>query len=50
MTLRSDPRRGGFLKGCLITLAILLVLAAAAGIYVALHWKGWAASAANRYP
>ncbi len=44
---RAGARRAGFLKGCLIVLAVLLVLAAAAGIYVAMKWKGWAASAAK---
>ncbi len=33
------------MKGCLITLAILLVLAIVGGIIVAMNWKGWAASA-----
>lgn len=37
-------RRGGVLKGCLISLAILLVLAIAAGVYVYLNWKSWAAA------
>ncbi len=53
MTLSSHTlvprtsRRGGVLKGCLIVVGILLLLAAAAGIYVALHWKSWAADAAR---
>lgn len=47
---RSVPhssRRGGVLKGCLIAVGILVLLGAAAGIYVALHWKSWAADAAR---
>ena len=53
MTLSSSvvvprsSRRGGVLKGCLIAVGILVLLGAAAGIYVALHWKSWAADAAR---
>ncbi|MEK7866934.1 MAG: hypothetical protein AAB434_09655 [Planctomycetota bacterium] len=53
MTLSSSVleshsnRRGGVLKGCLIVAAILVVLAACAGVYVALKWKSWAADAAR---
>jgi hypothetical protein len=39
-----STRRGGAMKGCLITLAILLVLAIAGGIIVAMNWKGWVGS------
>lgn len=48
MPIRTAPTtRGSLLKGCLIVLAILVTLAAAAGIYVAMKWKSWAASAAK---
>ena len=53
MTLSSSvleshsARRGGVLKGCLIVAAILVVLAACVGVYVALKWKSWAADAAR---
>ncbi|MEK6703231.1 MAG: hypothetical protein AABZ53_13275 [Planctomycetota bacterium] len=36
-------RRGSWVKGCLITLAIFIVLLVAAGIYVSMHWRGWVA-------
>lgn len=42
-----SSRRGGVLKGCLIVAGILFLLAAAGGVYVALHWKSWAADAAR---
>lgn len=38
-------RRGGMLQGCLIVVAILLVIAIAVGIFVAMNWRGWSASA-----
>ncbi len=44
---RLSARRGGFLKGCLIALGIVAFLGIVAGIYVALHWRGWAADAAK---
>lgn len=36
-------RRGSWVKGCLITLAIFIVLLVAAGIYVSMNWRGWVA-------
>jgi len=44
---RFRTRRGGVMQGCLIALAILALIAVGVGIYVATHWKGWAATAAN---
>ncbi len=42
--LLTQSRRGGFLQGCLIVLAILLVLAIGVGVFVAMSWRGWAAT------
>lgn len=42
--LLHHSRRGAFLQGCLIVLAILLVLAIGVGVYVAMSWRGWAAT------
>lgn len=38
-------RRGSAKKGCLIALAVVFVICLAAGIFVAVSWKGWAATA-----
>jgi hypothetical protein len=38
-------RRGGALKGCLIALAIVAVIAIGIGIWVAMSWKSWTAGA-----
>jgi hypothetical protein len=40
-----SARGGGILAGCLIALGVALVLLIIAGIYVAMNWKGWTASA-----
>jgi len=42
-----STRRGSFKAGCLISLAVVLVIALALGIWVAVSWKGWFASAIN---
>lgn len=47
LSRRTDPRRGGFLKGCLIALAVMAVIGILVGIYVAMHLKTWAAQAAK---
>lgn len=39
-----QARRGNFLAGCLVVLAILMILLLIAGVYVWMNWKGWAAS------
>jgi len=36
-------RRGGILGGCLVVLAILLILAIAGGVYVSMNWRAWTA-------
>jgi Ca2+-binding EF-hand superfamily protein len=38
-------RRGGIGKGCLIATGVVLAILVALGVWVALSWKGWAASA-----
>jgi len=43
--IRRD--RGGVLKVLLIIVGVLLLVCVLIGIYVATHWKGWAADAAN---
>lgn len=45
MRIRGQKRRGGVLAGCLIALGVVLVLLVAGGIYVAMNWRDWAASA-----
>lgn len=40
-------RRGGALKGCLIALAILVVIIIAVGVWIAMSWKGWTANGIN---
>lgn len=40
-------RRGGLAVGCLITLGVLFVLIAIAVVFVAMKWRGWAASMAQ---
>lgn len=40
-------RRGGVLAGCLIALGIVLLIVIGLGIYAAMNWKTWAASAAR---
>lgn len=37
-------RRGGAAQGCLIALAVVIVLLIGLGVFVYLNWKGWAAS------
>jgi hypothetical protein len=37
-------RRGSFKTGCLIALAVVLLLALGLGIFVAFSWKGWVAT------
>lgn len=39
------PRTGGALVGCLVALAILLIIIVIGAVYVGLHWKGWTAAA-----
>lgn len=36
-------RRGGMLQGCLIVVAILVVIGIAVGIFAAMNWRDWAA-------
>ncbi len=40
---RGLSRRGGALKGCLIALAVVVVLLIAAGVYAVMNWRTWAA-------
>src|SRR5690606_3082183 len=40
----SSSRRGSFLTGCLIVLAVLLIVGVIAGIWVAANYRGWLAS------
>jgi hypothetical protein len=47
-TLRNRNERGGVLKIVLIILGVVLAICLVVGIYVATHWKGWVANAANR--
>jgi hypothetical protein len=44
---RFSGNRGGILKVLLIIFGVLFVCVIAVGIYVATHWKGWTADAAN---
>jgi hypothetical protein len=44
---RFNGNRGGVLKVLLIIFGVLFVCVIAIGIYVAMHWKGWAADVAN---
>jgi len=44
---RFSGNRGGILKVLLIIFGVLFVCVIAIGIYVATHWKGWTADAAN---
>lgn len=44
---RLAARQGGLLKGCLIAFGVLAFLGLCAGIYVWMHWRGWAADAAK---
>jgi hypothetical protein len=44
---RNRGNRGGVLKVILIILGAIFVLCLAIGIYVATHWRGWAADVAN---
>jgi hypothetical protein len=44
---RSSGNRGGILKILLIVFAVIAVIVIGCGIYVATHWKGWAADFAN---
>lgn len=37
-------RRGGALKGCLIALAVVAVIAIGIGVWVAMSWKSWTAA------
>jgi hypothetical protein len=47
-TSRNRGERGGVLKVILIIVGVFFVLCLAGDIYVATHWKGWVANAANR--
>lgn len=42
---RASDRRGSFLTGCLIALAVVVILVVAGGLFVMSQWRGWAASA-----
>lgn len=44
VNLSRTTRRGGALKGCLIVLLIVGLIAGVAAWFVATHWKGWTAS------
>lgn len=44
---RHRARPGKVLAGCLIVLAIVVVLLVGAGVFVAMNWKGWAAGGIN---
>ena len=44
---RASARRGSFLTGCLIALAVVVILVVAGGLFVMSQWRGWAASAAT---
>jgi hypothetical protein len=44
---RLSGNRGGILKVLLIIFGVVLLLCVISGIYVAMHWKGWAADFAN---
>jgi hypothetical protein len=41
---RMQPRRGGVMAGCLVAVAIFVVLLVIGGIYVNMNWRNWAAS------
>ena len=43
---RMRGNRGGVLQIVLIVIGVIVLIAVCAGIYVALNWKGWAATAA----
>jgi hypothetical protein len=45
---RPPRRRAGILGGCLIALAVLLVILLIGGWYVYSHWKGWAATVVQK--
>ena len=47
-TNRANTRRGSLLSGCLIALAVVVILAVAGGIYAWTQWCGVAASLATR--
>ena len=47
-TNRANTRRGSLLSGCLIALAVVVILAVAGGIYAWTQWRGVAASLATR--
>jgi hypothetical protein len=40
----AGSRRGGVLKGCLIAVAIIVALGVIGGIFVAMNFRGWAAT------
>lgn len=42
-TLDRNTRNGSAAKGCLIALAVLVVIVVGTGIFVALNWKNWMA-------
>jgi len=44
---RLRDNRGGILKVLLIIFGVILLLLVCSGIYVAFHWRGWAADFAN---
>ena len=44
---RLRGNRGGILKVLLIIFGVLFLCVVISGVYVALHWKQWAANAAN---
>jgi hypothetical protein len=44
---RPNSQRGGVLRVILIIFGVLVLIVVCTGIYVAMHWKGWAATAAN---
>lgn len=39
-----NTRRGGFLQGCLIVVAIILAIIGGLSIFVAYNWRGWVAT------
>ena len=44
---RASAGRGSFLTGCLIALAVVVILAVAGGLFVMTQWRGWTASLAT---
>ena len=44
---RGRGNRGGILKILLIIVGVIVLCAVIGGIYVATHWRGWAADVAN---